>query len=494
MPGILANTEVSQTFQIGLETSEGVAVAASKRIPDWEVVPGWGMTGKVYTPSTFKFPTIRVHGKEWSIFEISGPIGFASYVYIMSSAGNYVAPTGTTAKRWANTASISAVNTSKSYTMEWGNASAAYRAVNAHVVSYTTHWEFGEPTFKAQMIAKSIIPGITITPTPTTIENVPTKGAAIDIFSASSFAQLDGLPTWLGHVYVVDIDHGDIYGQEWPLKSINTSWDSRFEKKPKTAVKVTALEQISGSDYTGTPFTLAALRAGTVNYVRIKATGSSIATGGLEFAAVDQGGSGYVPTPTVTFTGGGGSGAVAVARHVGGVIAEYIVVEGGSGYTSAPTAALTGGGGTGAVPGTVTVASGKVTAVALGTAGSGFTFPTLAAGGGGTGATLAPVVSAGGVFTGVAVGTAGTGYSTAAGVSTVAITITGGGGTGATAYAWLDSNYSIIEDLALIPDESEPKRSFMDGLSVLEWPNQIGVNTTGEFARVTTAVNQVAAL
>jgi hypothetical protein len=207
--------------------------------------------------------------------------------------------------------------------------------------------------------------------------------------------------------------------------------------------------------------------------------------------ALGNGGVGYTSVPTVSISGGGGAGATAHAIISGGIVTGIALDTPGSGYTSAPTMAITGGAGAGATAtvaiGTVTyfcsldlnmfaspgfadgypadpkvfacgqgtypsyfgvcfvgaagwnsdppvtpiVPGGILTAIAVGTGGSGYTTPPVVAitGGGGVAATAHAVIS-GGVVTSVVIDNAGTGYTSAP-----TIGFSGGGGTGATATA-----------------------------------------------------------
>jgi len=63
---------------------------------------------------------------------------------------------------------------------------------------------------------------------------------------------------------------------------------------------------------------------------------------------ITAGGSGYTSAPTVSITGGGGAGATATATVSGGVVTSITVTAAGTGYTSVPTVGFSGGGGSGA--------------------------------------------------------------------------------------------------------------------------------------------------
>jgi len=164
---------------------------------------------------------------------------------------------------------------------------------------------------------------------------------------------------------------------------------------------------------------------------------------GIATIPVANGGSGYSVAPQVTLSGGDGTGATATATVVGGVVTAINITNFGNGYTIAPTATLglpgilsvsptatgsnygaqppviiNGGGGSGAVV-TANVSAGGVTSYNVISSGSGFiSVPNVIVGAPGI-ATIVPVNN-------------GTAYS-----SVPSVTITGGGGSGATATAVL---------------------------------------------------------
>jgi hypothetical protein len=123
--------------------------------------------------------------------------------------------------------------------------------------------------------------------------------------------------------------------------------------------------------------------------------------------AVTAGGSGYTSPPTVVFATTNGRGASAVAVLVGGVVDHVDVVTGGT-YSAAPLVSFSGGGGSGAAASATLSAPITVDTIPTNIGIFNFTF-----------------------------GTHGTGYS--GDVGAPAVTISGGGGTGARATAVLST-------------------------------------------------------
>lgn len=219
----------------------------------------------------------------------------------------------------------------------------------------------------------------------------------------------------------------------------------------------------------------------------IQATAHAIFGAGITAPVLTAGGSGYGASTTVVFTGGGGTGAAATLTRSFGVASAAVTGGGGTGFTSPPTVAFdappTGGvlavataalglasaavvaggtgytvgdiltlvGGTGAIIGQLQVATapggiiGTVTVLTVGAYSVVPGSPVSVTGGTGTGATFTPtwLVSA------ITVTTAGSGYLT-----TPAMTVTGGGGTGAGATATLATTGPIASITLTNPGSS----------------------------------------
>lgn len=156
--------------------------------------------------------------------------------------------------------------------------------------------------------------------------------------------------------------------------------------------------------------------------------------GTVSYIAVTAGGTGYASAPAVVITPAGGdpgTGAAATAIVSGGAVTGILVTAPGSGYQAIPTISFTGTG-TGATA-TATLNAGLVNGVAIDTGGSGYTSePTITTLGCTPNVTALATIS-GGVVTGFDQASGGGGGGQPVCYSP-AITITGGGGSGATGH------------------------------------------------------------
>ncbi|MBL9189294.1 MAG: S-layer family protein [Opitutaceae bacterium] len=175
----------------------------------------------------------------------------------------------------------------------------------------------------------------------------------------------------------------------------------------------------------------------TINTVGNLTVGTLTAAGvALNAVSVNSGGSGYTTAPTVIIgTNGGGTGAAATATVSGGVVTGINITNPGSGYTSAPTISInsnTGGSNplsvgslTAPIAASLNYTVGQEIFLSASQGGAGYdmnNLPTVTlTGGGGTGATVTPLWQ-NGVLVRLTITNAGTGYS-----STPTVTLTGGG-------------------------------------------------------------------
>ena len=242
----------------------------------------------------------------------------------------------------------------------------------------------------------------------------------------------------------------------------------------------------AGSGYTVAPTVSFSGGGGSGAAATVSLAGTTLAS-----ATLGAAGSGFTSTPTVSLSGGGGSSGAVTAALTGTTVASVSLTSVGSGFTSAPTVGFSGGGGTGAAA-SINISSGVGVNITNG--GSGY-YPdgnyvgtVLFSGGGGSGVnaiatisggqlvgfhfdpSLFPAASSGSGYTSAptldfsafnsyyhgtgAAGTAilggvsyvrivsaGSGYT-----STPTVTISGGGGSGAAAFAWISPGpiYQIV--------------------------------------------------
>lgn len=262
-----------QTAQIGVETTMGTSVAANKLLLGTNIEIGIKAEVNTYRPFGQKFSTVTTLGKEWSEAKLSGPLTYTDWVYLMASGIAYAAPAqqaATAAYKWTAAMSQAAEDTIKSYTVECGSPVRAHKLTHALVNNLGYSISRDEAMIKGSMIGQRIADGITLTASPTAIALVPAMPTHFEIDIDATSGALG--TTKLLRVLNIDFETGDRYAPIWPIDSAQTSFATYTEKEldPKLKIKMAA-------DAAGMGL-LANMRNGDKRFIRVKGTGSLIAS------------------------------------------------------------------------------------------------------------------------------------------------------------------------------------------------------------------------
>ena len=212
----------------------------------------------------------------------------------------------------------------------------------------------------------------------------------------------------------------------------------------------------AGTGFTGTPTLTISGGGGSSGTAT-----ATVSSGSINSVSLTNAGSGYTSTPTITISGGGGSNATAEVVLTPTTVASVTVTNGGAGYTAPPTITAfpsqTRGDQTALLPpNRITPGVNIIT-----TNGTSATAPGMAC-------TLTPTMTAT-TLDSVRLTAFGAGYSTPP-----TITLTGGGGSGATATAELNA-YNIKAT-------TERTREGVKALVEKQRPPLEQVDTTGSYA------------
>jgi hypothetical protein len=184
-----------------------------------------------------------------------------------------------------------------------------------------------------------------------------------------------------------------------------------------------------GSD-TNIAFTIDSKGTGAINLAP-GSSGVNISNGGTVTAITrTAGGSLYTSVPAIAISAPTTAGGVQATASINITLNSVVISSGGTGYTVGDVLTVVGGTGTAVVLTVGTVSVGVITAVTISNFGAYSVAPSnpmTVTGGTGTGATFTPNF---GVQQGITITNAGSGY-----VEQPTVTFSGGGGSGAAAYA-----------------------------------------------------------
>jgi hypothetical protein len=267
---------INQQVQIGVESVSGTPVAASKLIDAFTWTLGLKPTTKQFRGMGRQYPSASALLTEQSSGKLSGPGDFAQLVYILSSLWGTGAPTlhspSTTAFDWIWTPGLtgSYANVAKTFTVQVGDA------IDAEQYAYLAFTGFNytidrkqEVTCGADLMAQTFTDGITMTATPTAVEQLPMTGAQFDLY-------LDPTSSAIGTTHLTDplkfeYKASDYYDGYWPINRSNASYTSLLDKEKKHEVTLTLQANSTGIAVKGTY-----LEVGARAYIRVKGTGPTI--------------------------------------------------------------------------------------------------------------------------------------------------------------------------------------------------------------------------
>jgi hypothetical protein len=271
-----AESALTQVNQIGVETTAGTAVAASKLFQSMSMNPSAQVSNNMFRPAGQKFATVASVARDWTQFDTPGQPVYDEIVYPFSSilgAGTVTTPDAVnapTVREWLFSPSSINADNRKTFTIEKGNASRARRA--AYVIWNALNLDINrdDVTLGGTAMARALTEGITLTAAPTSIPLVPIVGSQFSLFSDATSAGLGN--TKLEYGFRANWSIGDAVGGVWPIDRSLSSFKEHVETDPDPTLELTPQADAAGSAF------LADLRAGTTRFLRLQAIGPVIAT------------------------------------------------------------------------------------------------------------------------------------------------------------------------------------------------------------------------
>ncbi len=272
-------TTVLQTCQFGAETTPGTAVATNRRMPSISLTSSIeGDTVKI-PASGLKFPVGYVPGKEWSSAKLSGQPTYDELLYLLVSLMSYAAgvqQAATTAYKWTTDLASATEDTIKTWTVETGSAVRAHKFAYGLVTDLTLKGDRSKIDLSGTMIGQRITDGITLTASPTVIDQVPIMPGEVSIYADTTSAGLGG--TKLSRVLSWELAIKGRYGPLWVVDAAQASWATHVELPVDVSLKL-----LVEADSTGMGF-LTTLRNRSKTFLRLGATSPTLAGTAIPYA------------------------------------------------------------------------------------------------------------------------------------------------------------------------------------------------------------------
>lgn len=265
--------EVSSLFngvQVGAEStaSPGTAVSASKLLNYLNFQPTfWAGDFNIMRPMGQKVGSGVAPGYDYTSWELSSDVGsYSEMVYPLASLLKDVTPSTveTTAKLWTFKPTGRSEDTIRTYTVETGSATRAQKATFVAVtgLELTFNRSTGV-TVAGTAIGQQIQDNITLTGSPTAIEDAPILPTHLDVYLDPTSGALGS--TKLTRDFNAVFRYNDARAAVWAINSANSSWVNLVETPPTVEVELTVEADSQGMG------PLVTARAGTIQYIRLSA-------------------------------------------------------------------------------------------------------------------------------------------------------------------------------------------------------------------------------
>lgn len=270
-------SSITQSVQVGVETTPGTAVAAAKRLGSMGFKIGPSVDIKSLMPTGTKYPTLQILGKEWTEADISGsavytelPYAFSSVISapVVTTIMDSAIPTGAT--RWVFDSNTFGDDAPKTFTVEQGSSVRAHRFANGIIPDYSWNWSRDEIELGGKMIGRAIEDGVTLTASPTLLPQIPVRPTELSLYidtAAAGLGTTKQLRTLKGECNI-----SDRFSPLWVVDAALASFANTVEGEPTVEFKITQMADAQSAA------NLVAMRAGTSKFLRLEAVGPQIYT------------------------------------------------------------------------------------------------------------------------------------------------------------------------------------------------------------------------
>ena len=261
---------IFQGLQLGIESTAGTPVAAGKKLLalSFEFQPK--VEADAFRAMGNKYASFVTLNKEWSEFGLSGKLTFNEILYALTSLLSEPTPAqqgATTAYKWTFTSATSGSDAGKTFTVEQGDATSAWRAAGVRVSGLTFTFNRKEVSLAGSAIGKPLETGITLTAAPTSLTPLPVLPTMLTFKMADTQAGLAGA-TAMTRGFSMVWGLTDKVGLAWPVGQDPVA----VEKEPKLEGKLRIMTDTTGIGLITT------MRTPATKWFRITGTGALIAS------------------------------------------------------------------------------------------------------------------------------------------------------------------------------------------------------------------------
>lgn len=269
---------VAQGGQIGVESTAGTAVPATKRLGSIGVTLGPSIETSAQTPTGQKYANAFILGKEMASLSYEGAPCYTELPYLLSSLVNTAtvteymdSSTHTGAFLWTFSSNPSGDDNPKTFTIEQGSATRAGKAAGCLFTSAEFEISRDEVTVSGEGIGGLFQDGITLTANPTRLPQVAVRPSEFTFYMDSSWATLG--TTKLARAISGGFSLTDRFSPLWVVDAAQPSYAATVEAAPTLE---SSLLQVMNDEGMAP---LVSARAGQTMYIRMEAVGPRIYDG-----------------------------------------------------------------------------------------------------------------------------------------------------------------------------------------------------------------------
>lgn len=270
-------SSITQSVQIGVESTPGTPVAANKRLGSLGFNIGPSTEFSDLRPIGQKYPSLAILGKEWATAELEGSPVYTELPYAFASLINspVVVPvmdgsTSTGATKWTFTSNTFGDDSPKTFTVEQGSNFRAHRVSNAILTEFGMEWGREEIELSGEWLATALEDGITMTSSPTQLPQIPVKPADLSVYLDTTAAGLG--TTKLTRVLKGEFNVEDRFAPLWVVDAAEPSFVATVEDEPTVEFKMTMMANEEAMN------NLVRMRGGVTSFLRLGAVGPVIYT------------------------------------------------------------------------------------------------------------------------------------------------------------------------------------------------------------------------
>jgi hypothetical protein len=261
--------EVASIFsgsQIGAETTPGTGVAADKLLRYLAYEPSIELSMNRFRPQGQLVASAITPGMDSTGWALNGQGSYSELIYPFAGLWGTATPAtvDTSAKRWTWTPPARSEITPKTFTVETGSSTRAQKA--SYVAQSGLELTFNRTDgiqVSGSAFGQQIQDSITLTSSPTQLEDVPILPTHLDVFIDSTSGGLG--TTKMTRDFNAVFRYNDARVPVWPINSTLASYGSDVQQEPTVQMELTMAADSQGMGF------LTNARAGDTRYIRLSA-------------------------------------------------------------------------------------------------------------------------------------------------------------------------------------------------------------------------------